>query len=190
MTDPSNGYEAVADRFISVRSESGRALVRAWGADLAPGASVLDLGAGSGEPITSVLIAAGFRVAALDASPSMAAAFKLNFPDVPILCEPVETSQFFGRRFDAILAIGLLFLLPEQTQRNLIQKVFLALEPKGSFLFSAPSEIGEWDDVLTGRRSTSLGEEAYAEALRGAGFDQVESRFDEAGSHYYLAGKS
>lgn len=187
--DPSNGYEAIANQFIDVRSVSGRAVIRAWIEDLAPGASILDLGAGSGEPITSVLIEAGFDVVALDASPAMSAAFKQNFPEVPFLCEPAETSDFFGRRFDAILAVGLVFLLPEDTQRDLIQHVYLALTPGGSFLFSAPVETGEWDDVLTGQRSRSLGMEAYSNILRKVGFARIESRRDEAGSHYYLAAK-
>ena len=37
---------------------------------------VLDVGAGSGEPLTAELIKAGFDVSAIDASPKMVAAFR------------------------------------------------------------------------------------------------------------------
>lgn len=193
MTDPgdsSNGYDALVGEYISARSLTGQALVRDWAKSLPPEAAIIDLGAGSGEPITSVLIEAGFNVSALDASPRMVEAFRARFPDVEMACEPVEESNFFGRTYDAVIAIGLIFLLEAELQKPLIKKVAKALNPGGRFLFSAPTETGEWDDVLTGRRSVSLGQHAYNNALTGAGFESVISQHDEGGSHYYDAVKS
>lgn len=185
--DPSNGYEAIVEEYIAVRSRSGRALVQSWAEGLDAGAPIVDLGAGYGEPITSVLIETGLYVSAIEASPSMVAEFRARFPNVEIACEPVETSAFFGRQFDAALAVGLIFLLPEETQKLVINRVSNALRTGGSFLFSAPVEVGAWDDLLTGQRSVSLGEAAYRLALEEAGFVQIESRVDDAGTHYFSA---
>ena len=186
--DPSNGYEAVAEDYIAVRSASGQALVRDWVKAIPAPAAILDLGAGFGEPITRILVEAGHKVSAIEASPAMVAAFQARLRGVEIACEPVEESDFFGRKYDAILAVGLIFLLPEAAQTALIAKVAAALKPGGRFLFSAPT--GTWDDLLTGRRSVSLGAHAYRNALTVSGFEQVKSREDEGGSHYYDAIKT
>lgn len=188
--DASNGYEAIVDEYIAVRSRSGRTLVQSWAEELGAGASIVDLGAGYGEPITSILLETGLKVSAIEASSSMVAEFRARFPDVEVACEPVETSAFFGRQFDAALAVGLIFLLPEETQGHVINRVANALRFGGSFLFSAPVETGVWDDLLTGRRSVSLGEAAYYSALEDAGFAQIENRVDDAGAHYFSARKA
>ena len=80
--DKSNGYEQVAERFISVRNPGiGASTVREWSTTLAPGSSILDLGCGHGAPISQVLINHGFAVYGVDASAKMIAAFRQRFPD-------------------------------------------------------------------------------------------------------------
>ena len=188
--DLSRGYEALADEFIRVRSNSGAELIRQWASSFAPGSAVLDVACGHGRPLTAVLVEVGLQVAALDAAPSMVAAFERNFPDVPVVCEAAETSAFFGRRFDGVLAVGLVFLLSEEEQPRLIANLAKALRPGGRLLFSAPTEVGAWDDLLTGLPSQSLGEEVYRRLLQGAGFGEVQSHRDKGGNHYYEAVRS
>ena len=117
--DRSNGWEAVATEFVRGRQQSrvGVTTVRAWGQSLPQGASVLDLGCGSGVPIAEALVANGFDVHGVDASPTRCAEFRRRFPHAHIACEAVEESAFFDRSFDAAIAWGLLFLLPPPTQR-------------------------------------------------------------------------
>jgi cyclopropane fatty-acyl-phospholipid synthase-like methyltransferase len=157
VLDPSNGYEAAAARYMASRSRIGAAEVRGWAQSLPPGASVLDVGCGHGVPITETLLAAGCNVHALDASPSMVSAYRERFPDVPVACEAADTSSFFDRHYDGIVAWGLMFLLTPAAQGRLITNVSLALMPGGAFLFTAPSQSCTWTDVLTGQLSTSLG---------------------------------
>jgi 2-polyprenyl-3-methyl-5-hydroxy-6-metoxy-1,4-benzoquinol methylase len=185
--DPSSGYDAVAEAFIEARAGTGRALIKEWAASLPKGAAVLDVGAGHGEPMTRVLVEQGLDIFAIDASPKLAAAFRARFPGVPIACEAAEKSNLFGRRFDAIAMVGLIFLLPENTQRTLLTKLAAALEPKGRLLFSAPAEETRWTDVLTGRPSSSLGEAEYGRILRAAGLSVASRGKDEGGNHYHEA---
>ena len=189
VSDPSNGYEAIAAEFIQARSDIGSDIVRTWATQFEKGARVLDLGCGHGDPNIPILLAAGLQVSAIDASPSLLAAFDAKFPEVETACEPVEQSKLFGRRFEGVLAIGLMFLLSEPAQRQLIGKISEAMGPGGGFLFSAPKEMCEWEDLLTKRRSQSLGDQAYRSILAKAGFDQVESLIDQGQSHYYSARK-
>lgn len=185
--DSSNGWEAVAGELIARRSRIGTATVRTWAQSLPPGASVLDLGCGSGVPISETLLADGFAVWGIDASPSLVAAFRARLPNTPVACEAVEASEWFGRRFDGIVAIGLLFLLPPDAQRATITRAAAALESGGRFLFTAPVQVCTWKDIMTGRQSQSLGDAAYRQALADAGLTVVAEYVDEGENHYYDA---
>ena len=188
--DPSHGWEAVAGRFIGERSSIGRRTVETWARTLRAGATILDLGCGSGAPISQVLIDAGFTVYGIDASPSMVAAFRRRFPGVPVSCEAVERSSFFNRTFDGAVAWGLMFLLPSDVQQAIIRQVAQALNAGGRFLFTAPSQACSWADASTGRDSLSLGASTYKAVLADAGLTLVDEHEDEGGNHYYDAVRS
>ena len=185
--DPSNGYEAVATELIAVRQQSriGLARIHVWGRSLPQGASILDLGCGFGVPISQALINDGFVIYGVDASPSLIAEFRRRFPDVNVACEAVEDSRFFDRTFDGVIAVGLLFLLSEDSQRDLIRRVGLALNSGGRFLFTSPAQSCTWTDILTGRESLSLGAAAYKTIIADARLNLVGEHLDEGDNHYY-----
>jgi SAM-dependent methyltransferase len=184
----------VAAAFVAAREGKrpavGEAHVRAWANALPRGGAVLDIGCGAGIPVTEALLDEGLTVYGVDASPSLIALHRTRFPRVQSACEPAESSLLFGRRFDGIVAWGLLFLLPADAQRGLIQKLAGALVPDGRLLFTAPAAACSWQDVLTGRTSRSLGADAYAEALRHAGLALAGESDDEGDNHYFAAVKA
>jgi len=112
------------------------------------------------------------------------AAYQRRFPHAQAACEPVEESGFFGRTYDGVVAVGLLFLLEPEVQQTVIRRVAAALKPAGRFLFTAPVQRSTWTDLMTGRRSVSLGDEAYRSALAGAGLGVVGELVDEGENHY------
>lgn len=187
--DRSYGYEAIAKRYMTLRTDVGCEVVAAWAQKLSKGGAVLDVGAGSGEPTMPILQDAGLKVFALDASPAMVDAFKTRFPNIPVACEAAEDSSFFDRRFDGVMAIGLIFLLSEANQRELLCRIADVLEPAGSLLFSGPYQACTWTDVLTGRPSTSLGAQTYRSILAHHGMKVIQTHTDEGGNHYFEAEK-
>ena len=186
--DKSNGWDALAPQLISGRSNSrvGAETITAWLQTLPPGAAVLDLGCGAGIPVSGLLLNAGFDVYGIDASPVLVAEFRRRFPTAEVACEAVEESGFFNRRFSAIVAIGLLFLLTPEIQYRLIHKVGQHLVPGGHFLFTSPCQICRWEDEWTGRESVSLGTEAYAAILAQAGLS-IRGNYTDEGDNYYFA---
>ena len=189
MTDESNGYESIAADYIKGRGQAvngiGSSTARAWARTFNKGSIILDLGCGTGIPVTNILLEAGLNAYAVDASPKMVEAFRTNFPDVPVACESVERSSFFDRSFDGIIAVGLMFLLPEETQRALIPKMAAALDPGGKLLFTAPLVKVEWKDIMTEKDSRSLGAEQYRALLSASGLSIGEEFHDEGGNHYF-----
>jgi len=190
MSDRSNGWEAVAAQLIELRSPTiGVSTLHRWIASLPVPGAVLDLGCGAGIPVSEALGNAGFDVYGIDAAPSLVAAFRQRFPTAHAACETVEDSPLFDRSFDAAVAIGLLFLLPERRQRDVVRRVADVLKPGGRFLFTAPVEGGTWPDSLTGRPSVSLGIDGYKAAIDDAGLTLVGEYLDEGENHYYDARK-
>ena len=192
--DNSSGYEEVAAAFIAGRGSGkgagiGVSVVAQWASTLPAGAAVLDLGCGTGDPITRIFIERGFKVYGVDASPSMVAAFQARFPSVSVQCAAAEDSDFFGLSFDAVVSWGLLFLLEEEVQRKLIAKAAGALRQGGKFLFTAPQQRCSWRDAMTERVSVSLGHEAYEEALETNRMRLAGTDSDEGENYYYLAQK-
>lgn len=188
--DKSNGYEKMAEHFIAVRNPRiGEATVRRWSRQLAPHTAILDLGCGHGVPISQVLIEEGFEVYGVDASAKMIAAFRRRLAAAHAECCAVEESNFFGRKFDAIIAWGLIFLLPAETQRTVLHKIADALNPGGKFLFTFSKQAASWLDSITGRESVSLGAEGYRHILHSEGFAIVGEDSDEGENHYYFSAK-
>ncbi|MEN7341777.1 MAG: class I SAM-dependent methyltransferase [Pseudomonadota bacterium] len=186
MSDAARAYEQHAKAFINARSQvTGRQTIRTWAATLPQPATILELGCGSGRPVTETLLAAKHTVFAIDASPTLLDHFRQAFPTVEAKCENVLDSRFFERRFDAVVAIGLVFLLSEAQQRTLIQSVANVLEPGGRFLFTAPWQTGEWHDVLTQSLCVSLGIDAYTAAFKEAGLTLTDRLVDSGRNHYY-----
>src|SRR5688500_9353205 len=77
-------YEDNAEAWAELRSGAG-ALEAPWlerfAGMLPPGACVLDLGCGSGEPVADWLMGRGFAVTGVDSSPSLIGRCRARHPD-------------------------------------------------------------------------------------------------------------
>lgn len=194
--DRSNGYEAVSEEFLARRGNSttrstgiGVKEVRKWAKTLRRGSSVIDLGCGPGFPITVILVEEGLQVFGVDAAPSFVAAFRCNLPGIPIVCESVLESSFFDRTFDAVLSIGLMFLLRTEEQHQLIRRFADILLPGGRLLFTSTAKPAVWNDAMTGSESVSLGAEECRKLLGSAGISVAKEYEDVGESHYFDAYK-
>jgi SAM-dependent methyltransferase len=190
--DLSNGYESISAEWLARRGNSktrsnaiGVKEVRTWAKTLPRGSSVIDLGCGPGYPITVVLVEEGLQAFGVDAAPSFVAAFQRNLPGMPIVCESVLESRFFDRTFDAVLSIGLMFLLKADEQHHLIRRFADALAPGGRLLFTSSAKPHIWNDQMTGMESISLGAEEYRRQLAAVGL-LVSSEYEDQGENHYF----
>jgi O-methyltransferase involved in polyketide biosynthesis len=114
---------------------------------------------------------------------------RARFPQFPTDCEDISSSSLFSRTFHAVVAVGVMFLLRPEQQRELIRRVAAAVAPGGVFLFTAPAQPAQWTYILTGNPSYSLGTDAYVAALDAASLTLVREFEDEGANHYFLARK-
>lgn len=112
------------DRFIGLLPERG---------------SVLDIGCGTGEPITRYLIGKDLAATGVDAAASMISTCRTRFPDHDWIVADMRTLSL-GRRFDGLLAWDSFFHLRPEDQRSMFA-VFAAHAAVGSALMftSGPS---------------------------------------------------
>jgi 2-polyprenyl-3-methyl-5-hydroxy-6-metoxy-1,4-benzoquinol methylase len=184
--DPSNGWEAIAQQFMGYRTSNiGAAIVSSWAKSFERGDAVLDIGCGFGGNYTDDLTNRELKIYGIDASRTLIDEYQKKFPGAPSKCEAAEESSFFGRTFDGVLSIGLIFLLSEKAQISVLHKMAAALKAGGRFLFSSPYQACEWADLSTGRKSRSLGREKYVSILEVHGMSLVNEYTDEGESHYF-----
>lgn len=189
IDDSAAAYERNAQEYLSLRDRStiGVEVVERWAKSIYPGTEVLEIGCGGGFPVSRVLVDAGFKLWAVDSSPTLLSEFKKRFPNIPVDCSRALESTYFGRKFGAVIAIGFVFLLQTEEQAAFIQQVSNLITTGGRFLFTAPLEIGTWKDINTGQECRSLGRKRYESLLRGAGFRIVATYEDEGLNNYYDA---
>lgn len=186
-----SAYESHAHEFLAARDGSliGADIVSRWARQLPRGTDVIEIACGGGYPVTRALVEAGVNVWAIDASPTLLGVFRARFPGIPTQCSSALESDYFGRKFGAAVAIGLIFLLEESEQVALLQRVSEILLPEGRFLFTAPATSGTWRDITTGHESRSLGEARYVQALESAGFRVIGMDVDTGENCHYEAQK-
>lgn len=189
--DSTTEYEKNAHNYLRGRDKSlvGYKIVCRWANKLPSGSEVIEIACGGGYPVTRELAELGFNLWAIDSSKTLLAEFQKRFPNVQVKCERVQDSNFFDRKFDAAIAIGIIFLLPEPEQKEFIHRVSNILNPGGKFLFMAPIKTGMWNDLNTGIQCSSLGYRKYQEILNKSGFKLISTLEDAGENNYYEAEK-
>ncbi|MEM1224027.1 MAG: class I SAM-dependent methyltransferase, partial [Verrucomicrobiota bacterium] len=187
VSDSARAYENHARQFLNVRDRSmvGIGVIARWAQSLPANSDVLEIACGGGIPVTRTLALEELKLWAVDSSPTLASEFKARFPGIPVECAHALESNYFGRKFRAVISIGLIFLLNKDEQVLLIHRVSEILLSGGRFLFTAPVEIGVWADLNTGHKCHSLGRKRYESILREAQFHILDTYVDEGQNNYY-----
>lgn len=175
-------YEENAAAWDAVRGSElkERQWIDAFTALLPDGASLLDLGCGSGEPVARHLIERGYRLTGLDSSPSLIALCRERFPDHEWLVGDMRALDL-DRRFDGILAWHSFFHLHFDAQRAMFPR-FAAHAACGTILmFSSGPMHGEAYGQWQGEPlyHASLSQEEYRSLLEANGFQVLSFRAGE-----------
>ncbi len=165
-------YDRQAEVYDADRSRAffeARWLTR-FGDALPRGSRVLDLGCGAGEPISSWLIAEGFRLTGLDFSPRMLDIARTRWPQGDWRDGDMRQLDL-GERFDGIIAWNSFFHLSPDEQRAALPRLAAHLAPGGRLMVTVGHKAGE----VTG---TVGGEPVYHASLSPA---EYATRLEETG---------
>ena len=146
-----------------------------WLEGVAPGAALLDLGCGAGEPIAAHLIGRGFDVTGADYAPAMLARARARHPDARWVEADMRTLDL-GRTFAGILGWDSFFHLSPDEQRAALPRIAGHLEPGGAMMLTVGPVASERVGTGGGRSiyHASLSPEDYEESCRALGFARFE----------------
>ena len=120
-------YDLIADLYAADRESTawprGLPEVTSLASSLAPGARVLDIGCGTGVPLTRALLSLGCQVVGVDSSMRMLERFRVNCPSAPFIHGTIQSCDLDGMTFDAAIAWGVLFHLAHPEQEQAIARV-------------------------------------------------------------------
>lgn len=128
------------------RARGSRLLEKSWLdrflALLPPGASLLDLGCGSAQPIGRYFIENGYEVTGIDSSPALIDICKRRFPRQDWIVADMRGLSL-KRRFHGIIAWDSFFHLCPEDQRPLFAVFRSHAAPKAALMFTSGHRHGE-----------------------------------------------
>jgi trans-aconitate methyltransferase len=138
---------------------------------LRPGAEILDLGCGAGEPIARFLIERGYELTGVDAAPAMLAMCAQRFPAGKWI-EADMRSLDLDHRYDAIIAWDSFFHLNPDEQRDMFPIFQKHITPNGVLVFTSGPKASEAIGNLYGHDlyHASLDPDEYRQLLARSGF--------------------
>jgi SAM-dependent methyltransferase len=140
-----NFYGQEAERYCEVTGLAPSAGLARFLARLEPGASILELGCGSGRD-TLEMLRQGYDVTPTDGSPEMAVQAE-NRLQHPVLV--LEFSEIGGEaRFDAVWACACLLHIPLGSLANVLSRIYGVLNSGGILFASFKEGHGEGRDRL------------------------------------------
>lgn len=168
LTPAQEAYEANARAYDAKRS---RALaeaqwLRRFARALPQGARVLDLGCGSGLPISGWLIDKGFQLTGLDFAPAMLDICRTRWPDGDWRLGDIRTLDL-PETFQGIIGWDSVFHLSPDEQRAALPVLARHLEPGGVLMVTVGHEAGEVTGTVEGNTvyHASLAPAEYAQIL-------------------------
>lgn len=141
---------------------------------------VLDLGCGSGRPVSEYFIDHGFQLTGIDASATMLKLCRKRFADSAWLQMDMRKLEL-DTQFDGIIAWWSFFHLTQKEQRQTIPIICDYLSAKGSLMLTIGHLAGECTGTVAGKEvyHVSLQADEYRTILESLGFNDIEIKLND-----------
>ena len=174
-------YERRALDFDETRARDGREhkWLEMFTEALPPGGHILDLGCGTGEPISAWLIDQGFCLTGVDYSEPMLSIARERYPGAAWVLNDMRNLTIEGQ-FDGIISWHGSFHLTMEEQRRLLARLSELLKPNGTLMLTTGYDAGEVTGTVGGETvyHASLAPEDYRCALETVGFSDIQHFLD------------
>lgn len=163
------------------RLDGERMWIQRFLSHVRPGAGVLDIGCGSGEPIAADIVAAGHPVTGVDSAPSFIALCRHRFPAQEWIVADMRKLDL-GRSIGGILAWHSMFHLTPEDQERMFPLFARHAAPGAPLMFTSGPErgvrIGSWQGEPL--YHASLNSSEYEALLAENGFEIIDHMVEDA----------
>lgn len=163
------------------RIDGERRWIQRFLSHVTPGAGVLDLGCGSGEPIAADIVAAGRPATGIDSAPSFISLCQHRFPEQEWIVADMRQLDL-GRIFGGILAWHSMFHLTPEDQESMFPLFARHAAPGAPLMFTSGPErgvrIGSWQGEPLYHASLDTSE--YNALLAKNGFEVIDHVVEDA----------
>ena len=130
------------------------------------GGSILDLGCGSGEPVSSYLVNQGYSITGIDFATNMLSLARKRLPEQRWVLQDMRHLQL-ERRFHGILSWNGFFHLNQDEQVGVLEKCSQYLHASGALLLTVGPDKGETCGQVNGHEvyHASLSPQAYKKTM-------------------------
>jgi ubiquinone/menaquinone biosynthesis C-methylase UbiE len=145
---------------------------------------ILELGCGSGIPITRMLLNRGAQVVANDISTKQLEIARVRCPQATLIPGDMAALSFEPESFDGVISFYAIFHLPRAEQKGMLSSICSWLKPGGMFvcnLSTVDEEAIHGEFLGHGMFWSSYGVEDSKAMVRDAGFELIEAEVLEAG---------
>ncbi len=161
-------YDKIADWFDEHRSRElfEKPYLDKFISLLKPGAHILDVGCGMGEPITQYLISRGLQVTGVEGSQKLIALARERLPEGRFIHADMRILAL-GETFDGIIVWHSLFHLSQDCQKSMFRVFAEHLRPQGILMFTSGHQEDEIWSENGGEKlyHASLSVQSYRELL-------------------------
>ena len=158
---------------------------------LPAGATVLDMGCGTGIPFDKYLDEHGYKVTGIDFCRKHLRQARVNVPKARFLYGDFSHTELPGK-FNAVVSFYAVFHIPREEHHDLFLKMYRTLKPNGFILVSLGNNAGETEEDFCGARMvwSSLSPSTYKSMLAQIGFEVVMSGYEgkpgDAEYHFWV----
>jgi trans-aconitate methyltransferase len=144
------------------------------------GASLLDIGCGSGAPIATFLAMRGCRITGVDSSPTLISLCRQRLPDHEWLVGDMRSLEL-SRSFDGVLAWDSFFHLTQDDQRRMFDVFSRHAAPGTMLIFNTGPAFGESIGSYRGEPlyHASLDQSEYTALLQNIDFEVIAHQAED-----------
>lgn len=138
-------YDFIAEAWDHARTgfrPADQAFFQHFTDQLKPRSRILDLGCGTGLPITKLLVALGMNVTGVDRSRELLAKAKVHVPEATFILAEMESYEPDGN-FDAAVIWDSLFHLPRALHQPVLERMFSTLHAGGTLVLTSGGSQNE-----------------------------------------------
>ena len=172
------GYDRCADAYQEARENEAGSELDFLAKRLEDGATVLDVGCGTGVPYTRAL-AQRFTVTGVDSSSEMIKRARANVPNGRLIHGDIMSVEFSPSSFNGAVAFYSVFHIPREEHPELFRRIYDWLKPGGYLLctLARSREAAYTEDDFFGVTMywSNYGLEDYKEILTRVGFNILET---------------